>query len=155
MAAAYDLHEMTALWVARCSSLASCTGSPMAIRKSPARRRKGGSLNCAGRAGEYPWSSAGAHLTEKDEYGILDLVWWQRKGCANWEAHLEIEGHQPVAILRAYTYAGRPFGDESFVREMGDRFGRQQQLVTLRQALRLFPFPQSDQVFESAFLPHP
>ena len=37
----------------------------------------------------------------------------------------EIEDHPPVAVLWACTYAGRPFGDESFLREMGDRFGRQ------------------------------
>jgi putative transposase len=89
------------------------------VERNPAR------AGMVGRAAEYPWSSAGAHLTGKDEYGILDMEWWQQEGRANWEGHLEIEDHEPVAVLRACTYAGRPFGDESFVREMGDRFGRQ------------------------------
>jgi hypothetical protein len=37
----------------------------------------------------------------------------------------KINDQQPVAILRACTYAGRPFGNGSFVKEMGERFGRQ------------------------------
>jgi putative transposase len=78
-----------------------------------------------GSAGEYRWSSARTHLTGKDEYGILDLEWWQREGRANWGVCLEIEDQQPVATLRACTYAGRPFGDENFVKAMGERFGRQ------------------------------
>jgi hypothetical protein len=30
-----------------------------------------------------------------------------------------------IARLRACTYAGQPFGDETLVKEMGARFGRQ------------------------------
>ena len=31
---------------------------------------------------------------------------------------------EPMAKLQAWTYAGRPFGEESFVKEMAEKFGR-------------------------------
>ena len=77
------------------------------------------------RAAEYAWSSAGAHLTGMDGYGILDMQWWQREGRGDWEEHLEMGNPETAATLRTCTYAGHPFGNESFVSEMGDRFGRQ------------------------------
>jgi len=76
------------------------------------------------RAGDYPWSSAAAHLTGADEYGVLDMEWWQREGPGDWKVHLDIENPELIASLRTCTYAGRPFGDESFVTELGERFGR-------------------------------
>ncbi len=77
------------------------------------------------RAGDYRWSSAAAHITGKDEAGILDMAWWEREGLASqWEAVLHLEDENAASSLRRCTYAGRPFGSESFLREMSELFGR-------------------------------
>lgn len=73
---------------------------------------------------EYPWSSASAHLRDKDSHEILDMEWWRREQPRNWEALLQGEESQAEFVLRACTYAGKPFGEERFVREIGERFGR-------------------------------
>ena len=75
----------------------------------------------------YRWSSAAAHLLgERDPSGVLDLGFWRRAGgAAAWaELHGRSEDAQEINQLRRCTYAGRPFGDESFVREMEERFHR-------------------------------
>jgi hypothetical protein len=33
-----------------------------------------------GRARDYPWSSAAAHITGHDEHDLLDMEWWYREG---------------------------------------------------------------------------
>jgi putative transposase len=77
-------------------------------------------------AAEYRWSSAAAHLSGKDEHGLLDMTWWRREGPEDWCRILgDEEREETTDRLRACTYAGRPFGDETFVNEMGTRFGRQ------------------------------
>lgn len=75
-------------------------------------------------AEEYPWSSASAHLSGKDPSGILDLEWWRQERPSNWEEMLKGEATQAEAILRTCTYAGKPFGEDCFVRELGNKFGR-------------------------------
>jgi putative transposase len=75
-------------------------------------------------AAEYPWSSAAAHLGYEDQSRILDLDWWRREGPKNWKDLLEDSQEQQDANLRSCTYAGKPFGEESFVSEMAERFGR-------------------------------
>ena len=78
-------------------------------------------------ASEYRWSSAAAHLLGKaDESGILDLDFWQKAGgVATWE---EIHGRRNTTeqerALKRCTFAGRPYGDEAFVKEMEVRFQR-------------------------------
>jgi putative transposase len=78
-------------------------------------------------ATDYPWSSAAAHVSGADPLGILDLDWWRREGSiADWRDILHgAELEEDIATLRGCTYAGRPFGDERFVKEMSERFGRQ------------------------------
>ncbi|HEX7289254.1 MAG TPA: transposase [Candidatus Angelobacter sp.] len=75
-------------------------------------------------AAEYPWSSAAAHLAYEDQSRILDLDWWRREGPKNWNDLLEDGLEQQESNLRSCTYAGKPFGEESFVLEMAERFGR-------------------------------
>jgi hypothetical protein len=70
------------------------------------------------------WSSARAHQTNEDLSGILDMGWWKRERPRNWEAMLRGEDKQAEAVLRSCTYAGKPFGEEGFVREIGEKFGR-------------------------------
>jgi REP-associated tyrosine transposase len=75
-------------------------------------------------AAEYPWSSAAAHLAYEDRSGILDLDWWRQEGPKNWKEMLEEAQEQQESELRSCTYSGKPFGEESFVREMAERFAR-------------------------------
>ena len=76
------------------------------------------------RAAEYRWSSAPAHLTGEDKSGILDMEWWRREGLGSWDEVLKDEEVEAEARLRGCTYAGRPFGEESFVSEIAQKFGR-------------------------------
>ena len=75
-------------------------------------------------AAEYPWSSASAHLSGADPSGILDMEWWKREGPKDWKELVDREEAQTDSVLRACTYAGKPFGEEGFVSEMAERFGR-------------------------------
>ncbi len=75
---------------------------------------------------DYRWSSAIAHLTEADEFQLLDMQWWRARGFQRaWSNVLDREDSDEVAVLRASTYAGRPFGEEAFMAEAGAKFGRQ------------------------------
>ncbi|HUI57798.1 MAG TPA: transposase [Bryobacteraceae bacterium] len=76
-------------------------------------------------AGAYRWSSAAAHLTGVDDAGILDMTWWQLDGPGgSWGEALDGEDGDVCSAVRRCTYAGRPYGGESFVKEMSERFGR-------------------------------
>jgi len=76
-------------------------------------------------AADYRWSSAAAHLSGVDETGILDVEWWRREGRgADWDQVLGQEELDATSALRRCTYAGRPFGNESFVSAISQRFGR-------------------------------
>lgn len=74
----------------------------------------------------YPWSSATAHLGGADKSGILDLEFWRQEGGAErWGWMLATpEEMVSLRLLRRCTYAGRPFGDEAFLKEMEQRFQR-------------------------------
>jgi putative transposase len=75
--------------------------------------------------GTTVWSSAAAHLSGLDESGVLDMDWW-REQCRgeDWARELAVEETEATSALRRCTYAGRPFGSESLVRDMSQRFGR-------------------------------
>jgi putative transposase len=72
---------------------------------------------------EYPWSSARAHVSGTDESGLLDMTWWCKEWVGDWNEVLQKE-EDAATSLRSCTYSGRPFGDEAFVKEVGERFGR-------------------------------
>ena len=76
-------------------------------------------------AGEYQWSSAAAHLGGRDVSGATDMDWWRTEydGVAWRQVLCGPEGDEST-ILRRCTYAGRPFGDEIFVRAVSERYGR-------------------------------
>ncbi len=75
-------------------------------------------------AAEYPWSSALAHVTRNDQSGLLDMEWWKREAPESWELFLREQDDEIVQQLGACTHSGRPFGDDEFVKEMGERLGR-------------------------------
>jgi putative transposase len=77
------------------------------------------------RAEAYRWSSAAAHLSGIDEFGILDLDWWQEQSRgAEWTQALCADEADSANSLRRCTYAGQPFGSEDFVEDLSRRFGR-------------------------------
>jgi len=76
---------------------------------------------------QYRWSSARAHVFGNDPEAILDMEWWEQArqvGRWNWESHLLREDEEGASALRACTYAGRPFAEETMVNELGKRFHR-------------------------------
>jgi putative transposase len=77
------------------------------------------------RPSDYRWSSASAHLGSQDASGLLDMNWW-RKECdgVDWGQVLGEPDGEQSAPLRRCTYAGRPFGDEDFVKAISEQFGR-------------------------------
>jgi putative transposase len=80
-----------------------------------------------GRPGAYRWSSAAAHLLgSPDRTKVLDMKFWERAGgAALWaEMHGSRSGADQIAELRKCTYSGRPFGGDSFISEMEERFQR-------------------------------
>ena len=79
-----------------------------------------------GHPASYRWSSAAAHLVGKDPFGILDWSEWERLGnAAGWAGLLATpEEREQTRLLRRCTYAGRPFGEEEFLAEMEQQFGR-------------------------------
>lgn len=77
-----------------------------------------------GRVTEYPWSSAAAHHSGADLSGLLDMIWWRSDGPADWELTAADPDCEAAPILRRCTHAGRPFGDQDFVEELSQRFGR-------------------------------
>jgi putative transposase len=79
----------------------------------------------AERPGDYRWSSAGAHLGTRDAGGLIDLEWWRRESDGvDWGGALSGPDPEQSASLRRCTYAGRPFGDEAFVKGLAEQFGR-------------------------------
>lgn len=80
----------------------------------------------AGQPADYQWSSAAAHLTGRDPFGVLDWGEWERLGkAAGWVGLLATpEERDQTRLLRRCTYAGRPFGEEEFLGQMEEQFGR-------------------------------
>ena len=73
-------------------------------------------------AEEYKWSSAWVHADgAREKAPVLDGEFWEAAGGADaWRRlHGRPDRVQEVRLLRRCTYAGRPFGEEEFVREIG------------------------------------
>jgi hypothetical protein len=53
------------------------------------------------------------------------MRWWHHvTHNIDWAEKLAAEGSDSGSALQRCTYAGRPFGDEVFLKEMSQRFGR-------------------------------
>lgn len=80
-----------------------------------------------GGAAEYEWSSAQAHVTgEAGRFEGLDWsVWEEAGGAKGWEELIQNQWDpRDERLLRKCTYAGRPYGEEEFVRALEEEFGR-------------------------------
>ena len=78
-------------------------------------------------ASEYPWSSARAHISGRDAWGLLDLDLW-REVCplGDWEGVL----HDNWAAdrgwmdeLRMATHSGKPLASKDFVQQLEEAVG--------------------------------
>lgn len=90
--------------------------------------------------GEYRWSSAAAHLLgAPDRSHVLDLTFWERAGgAATWASLHAGENHaDQIWALRKCTYSGRPFGEESFVSAIEERFQRKWRRSSVDPALQI------------------
>jgi putative transposase len=77
-------------------------------------------------AGEYPWSSARAHLTGRDPSGILTLAPWQCTTTGReWQEALgEPEYEAALESIRLRTRTGRVLGSAQFVLAQEKRLRR-------------------------------
>jgi putative transposase len=77
------------------------------------------------RAEYYRWSSAGAHVSGADRTGLLDMDWWAHEGAgADWAEILNARGPDCREEIERCTYSGKPFGEDAFLTDMSERFGR-------------------------------
>jgi hypothetical protein len=68
--------------------------------------------------------SAAAHAGATDATGLLDPGWSLAAGISgDWDQYLQAGDYHRE--LEQCTYAGRPWGDVAFVKQMAERFGRQ------------------------------
>ena len=79
-----------------------------------------------GRAEDYVWSSARAHLGAPDQWELLELERWRRDwSVADWARALaETPRPQEVGDIREATWRGRPFGSPEFVKQLETQLGR-------------------------------
>lgn len=76
-------------------------------------------------ARKYPWSSCEAHLSGKLGTLLDRSEWESRGGAEGWKRLLEGPDRQPLLhLLRRCTFAGRPYGDEEFIRKMEQQTGQ-------------------------------
>ncbi len=79
-----------------------------------------------GRAEQYPWSSAGAHVSGRDEAGLVDFASWRQvRGCGQWGDVLRGPARESESLrLPQATRSGRPLGEEESVRDLEKEAGR-------------------------------
>lgn len=77
----------------------------------------------------YRWSSAAAHVSGQDQWGVLDLAAWRNYGgAAEWRARLRAaEDARAVELLRQRTRTGWALGGQGFVEKLAVQLGRRVQ----------------------------
>lgn len=86
---------------------------------------RAGLVECAS---DYPWSSAAAHVGERDQSGMLSLSQWNSVwDTKRWREWLVAgEDAAGASAVREHTQSGRPLGAAEFVEELervlGHRF---------------------------------
>ena len=76
------------------------------------------------RPGDWPWSSANAHLTG-EAHPLLSDVADMIDYIGDWEAHLALDiEERDLSALRQHGRTGRPLGSTSFIEELEQTLGR-------------------------------
>jgi len=113
------------LWQGRFASAAMDEGHLMAaaryVEMNPVRAR------LAGRAEDWPWSSAAAHVSGKAD--ALAQSDWLAERTAGWvcswcEYLQQNDGRDVAATMRRHEGTGRPLGDLEFLNKIGRLLGR-------------------------------
>jgi putative transposase len=77
-------------------------------------------------AWDWPWSSAGAHVTGIDETGLMHMKIWRTRFDGNgWRKYLE-EGMSSTCLdrIRLAIRTGRPLGNDDFIMKLEIQLGR-------------------------------
>jgi putative transposase len=71
-------------------------------------------------AWKYPWSSAAAHVENKDGSELLDMTHWKRISAqVNWRQILEkAQPKDQIESIRLNTHTGRPLAGDSFISKL-------------------------------------
>ena len=74
----------------------------------------------------YKWSSAGAHVGQKDTADLLDLDTWRNDwSVAKWKKQLQRpEDDKLILQLRRGSQTGRPLAADSFLSKLERKLGR-------------------------------
>ena len=74
---------------------------------------------------EWRWSSARFHAGDSSEFAFLQPGWGDRFAEEDWRELLAVPRSRDEARrLEQCTYAGKPYGEESYVESLSERFGR-------------------------------
>ena len=72
--------------------------------------------------GEYPWSSARAHLAGEDDLLVKASPLLAMIG--NWQEFLSLSEKDELALLKRHERTGRPLGNESFIDRLEGELAR-------------------------------
>jgi len=77
-------------------------------------------------AEDYPWSSARAHVEQRDLHGLVDFTEWRAiRGIDDWSQRLRHGSLEAACTeVREATYRGVPLGDRKFVQTLEQKAGR-------------------------------
>jgi putative transposase len=76
------------------------------------------------RPGDYPWSSAAAHLAGKDDALVQVRPLLEEVG--DWKAYLSVDvEEEDAAALRRHERTGRPLGNHDFLGRLEDQLDRE------------------------------
>jgi putative transposase len=72
------------------------------------------------RAWKYRFSSAGFHIGQEDEFGLMDRTRWQKQSSGlNWkEILLQRQDRLDINKVRIYCRTGRPLGSDRFISKL-------------------------------------
>ena len=114
------------LWQGRFSSVVMDEPHLLAaaryVERNPVR------AGLAGRAEQWPWSSAATHVTGQPD-ALAESAWLAertRGWVCSWGDHLgQADAPDLLHSLRRREHTGRPLGDEPFVKKIGHLLGRE------------------------------
>ncbi|MHC4551651.1 MAG: transposase [Planctomycetota bacterium] len=75
---------------------------------------------------EYRWSSAKAHIENKDGSGLLDMAYWREiVSQVDWKAALgKVQSDEQLKSIRGNTHTGRPLAEDAFISKLEKRLNK-------------------------------